>query len=64
MGHISATPERMDFLDQQGILWGSAVHQPLSEAHNLQETPLFAKLSNVTPSGEGNQSVASLRIVT
>jgi hypothetical protein len=43
--HSSATPELMDFLSQQGIPWEvfRAARVPISEAHNRQETPLFAK---------------------
>ena len=40
-----ATPELMDFLGQQGIpleVFRSA-RKPISEAHNRQETPMFAK---------------------
>jgi hypothetical protein len=43
--HSSATPELMDFLGKQGIPWEvfKAARKPISEAHNRQETPLFAK---------------------
>jgi hypothetical protein len=43
--HSSATPELMDFLDKQGIPWevSQADRKPVSDAHNRQETPLFAK---------------------
>ena len=43
--HSSATPELMDFLAKQGIPWEvfKAARKPISEAHNRQETPLFAK---------------------
>ena len=43
--HSSATPELMDFLGKQGIPWEvfQASRKPISEAHNRQETPLFAK---------------------
>jgi hypothetical protein len=43
--HSSATPELMDFLGKQGIPWEvfQAARKPVSEAHNRQETPLFAK---------------------
>ena len=42
--HSSATPELMGFLGQQGIPWEvfQAARKPISEAHNRQETPLFA----------------------
>jgi hypothetical protein len=43
--HSSATPELLDFLGKQGIPWEvfQAARKPISEAHNRQETPLFAK---------------------
>jgi len=43
--HSSATPELVDFLGKQGIPWEvfQAVRKPISEAHNRQQTPLFAK---------------------
>jgi hypothetical protein len=43
--HSSATPELMDFLGRQGIPWEvfKIARKPISEAHNRQETPLFAK---------------------
>ena len=43
--HSSATPEPEDFLGKQGIPWEvfKAARKPVSEAHNRQETPLFAK---------------------
>jgi hypothetical protein len=43
--HSSATPELEDFLGKQGIPWEvfKAARKPISEAHNRQETPLFAK---------------------
>jgi hypothetical protein len=43
--HSSATTELMDFLGKQGIPWEvfQAARKPVSEAHNRQETPLFAK---------------------
>ena len=45
MVHSSATSELMDFLGKQGIPWEvfKAARKPISEAHNRQETPLFAK---------------------
>jgi hypothetical protein len=45
MVRSSATPELMDFLGKQGIPWEvfQAARKPVSEAHNRQETPLFAK---------------------
>ena len=43
--HSSATPELIDVLAKQGIPWEvfKAARKPISEAHNRQETPLFAK---------------------
>jgi hypothetical protein len=43
--HSSATSELEDFLGKQGIPWEvfKAARKPISEAHNRQETPLFAK---------------------
>lgn len=43
--HSFATPELMNFLGEQGIPWEmfKAARKPISEAHNRQETPLFAK---------------------
>jgi hypothetical protein len=43
--HSSATPELLDFLAKQGIPWDvfKSARKPVSEAHNRQETPLFAK---------------------
>jgi hypothetical protein len=43
--HISAMPELVDFLGKQGIPWEvfQAARKPISEAHNRQKTPLFAK---------------------
>jgi hypothetical protein len=43
--HSSATPELEDFLGKQGIPWDvfKAARKPISEAHNRQETSLFAK---------------------
>lgn len=45
MVHSSATPELIDFLGKQGIPWEvfQAARKPISEAHNRQETPFFAK---------------------
>lgn len=41
----SATPDLMDFLGRQGIPLEvfRAARKPISEAHNRQETPLFAQ---------------------
>jgi hypothetical protein len=43
--HSSATPDLLEFLGRQGIPWEvfKAARKPISEAHNRQETPLFAK---------------------
>lgn len=43
--HSSATPELLDFLGKQGIPWEvfKTARKPISEAHNRQETPFFAK---------------------
>jgi len=43
--HSSATPELRDFVGKQGIPWEvfQAARKPISQAHNRQETPLFAK---------------------
>ena len=40
-----APPELLDFLGSQGIPLDvfRGAHKPLAEAHNLQETPMFAK---------------------
>ena len=45
MVHSSATPEPVDFLGKQGIPWEvfQAARKPVSEPHNREETPLFAK---------------------
>jgi len=43
--HTSFTPELLDSLAKQGIPWEvfQAARKPVTEAHNRQETPLFAK---------------------
>jgi hypothetical protein len=43
--HSSAPPEMQDFLARQGIAFDGfrAARRPNSEAHNRQETPLFAQ---------------------
>lgn len=43
--HSTATPELLEFLAKQGIPWEvfKSARKPVSEAHNRQETPLFAK---------------------
>jgi hypothetical protein len=60
--HSTSTPELMDFLAKQGIPWEvfRAARKPISEAHNKQETPLFAKsierhaLNNSNSAGVAN----------
>lgn len=64
--HSSATPELMDFLAKQGIPWEvfKTARKPISEAHNKQETPLFAKsierhaLRSNWPSGVASAATA------
>jgi len=43
--HSSATPKLMDLLGKQKIPWEvfQVARNPVSEAHNRQETPFFAK---------------------
>lgn len=43
--HTSAPPEMLDFLARQGLAFDAfrLARRPNSEAHNRQETPLFAK---------------------
>lgn len=43
--HTSAPPEMLDFLAKQGLAFDAfrSARRPNSEAHNRQETPLFAK---------------------
>jgi hypothetical protein len=43
--HTSFTPELLEALAEQGIPWDvfQAARKPVTEAHNRQETPLFAK---------------------
>lgn len=43
--HSSATPQLLEFLARQGIPWEvfKAARKPISEAHNKQETPQYAK---------------------
>ena len=60
--HSTSTPELMEFLAKQGIPWEvfKAARKPISEVHNKQETPLFAKsierhaLSNSNSLGVAN----------
>jgi hypothetical protein len=62
--HSSATPELLDFLGKQGIPWEvfRAGRKPISEAHNRQETPLFAKSieRHALKSGNGSQQLESV----
>jgi hypothetical protein len=43
--HSFFTPELLDSLAKQGVPWEAfqSARKPVSEAHNRQETPLFAK---------------------
>jgi hypothetical protein len=42
--HSSATPELIEFLGKRGIPWVfKSTRKPISEAHDWQETPLFAE---------------------
>ena len=43
--HSSAPPEMLEFLARQGLAFDAfrATRRPNSEAHNRQETPMFAK---------------------
>ena len=43
--HSTSTPELTEFLAKQGIPWEAfkSARKPISEDHNRQETPLFAK---------------------
>jgi hypothetical protein len=58
----TSTPELLDSLAKQGIPWEvfKAARKPISEAHNRQETPLFARsieryaLSNSYSAGVAN----------
>jgi hypothetical protein len=60
--HSTSTPELIEFLAKQGIPWEvfKGTRKPISEAHNRQETPLFAKsierhaLSNSNFAGVAN----------
>jgi hypothetical protein len=64
--HSTSTPELMEFLAKQGIPWEvfKGARKPISEAHNRQETPLFAKsierhaLSNSNSAGVANAATA------
>jgi len=59
--HSSATPELLDFLGKQGIPLDvfRAARRPMSEAHNRQETPLFAKSIERHAMAQAGQVVAS-----
>jgi hypothetical protein len=59
--HSSATPELLDFLGKQGIPFDvfRAARRPMSEAHNRQETPLFAKSIERHAMARNTEAVAS-----
>jgi hypothetical protein len=65
--HSTSTPELTEFLAIQGIPWDvfRAARKPISEAHNKQETPLFAKsierhaLSNRNSAGVANAATVA-----
>jgi len=64
--HSSATPELLEFLARQGIPWEvfKAARKPISEAHNRQETPLFAKsIERHALSNSNSASVANAATV-
>ena len=51
-----ATPELLDFLGKQGIPFEvfRSARKPISEAHNRQETPLFAESIERHALGQGD----------
>src|SRR5262249_38288032 len=55
----SATPELLDFLGRQGIPLDvfRTARKPMSEAHNRQETPLFAKSIERRASNKGGRAI-------
>jgi hypothetical protein len=59
--HSSATPELIDFLGQQGIPFDvfRNARRPVAEAHNRQETPLFAKSIERHAKARNHEAVAS-----
>jgi hypothetical protein len=59
--HSSATPELLVFLGQQGIPFDlfRTARRPMSEAHNRQETLLFAKSSERYARARTGEVVAS-----
>ena len=59
--HSSATAELLDFLGKQGIPLDvfRAARRPMSEAHNRQETPLFAKSIERHAMARHQEAVAS-----
>jgi hypothetical protein len=59
--HSSATPELLDFLGKQGIPLDvfRTARRPMSEAHNRQETPLFAKSIERHAMARREEAVAS-----
>jgi hypothetical protein len=58
--HSSFTPELVDFLAKQGIPEEvyRAARKPVSEEHNRQETPLFAK--SIERHAQSNKSSAAM----
>ena len=59
--HSSATPELLEFLGKQGIPFDvfRTARRPMSEAHNRQETPLFAKSIERHAMARHGEAVAS-----
>jgi len=59
--HSSATPELLEFLGKQGIPFDifRAARRPMSEAHNRQETPLFAESIGRHAMARHGEAVAS-----
>jgi hypothetical protein len=59
--HSAATPELLDFLGKQGIPLDvfRAARRPMSEAHNRQETPFFARSIERHALARAGQAVAS-----
>ena len=57
----SATPELLEFLGKQGIPFDvfRTARRPMSEAHNRQETPLFAKSIERHAMARHGEAVAS-----
>jgi hypothetical protein len=59
--HSLATPELLEFLGKQGIPFDlfRAARRPMSEAHNRQETPLFAESIGRHAMARHGEAVAS-----